>query len=211
MNVIGNKLRSVSVIISTALQQSNTRGYAAVKKLPVEWVRPVAPSCTSKEKSGDLGLDFNVKPEDTIFKYENSKELENIDDELVKKMVSVEFNRGRDSTKLEIEKAINMSKRHILDRTSMEVQFGIMTARILKFQEILEKFPYNKRIKVICKELIEKRQKSLKKLRERDYACFEYILERFNIVFHPAVRPEHYHRVEKNGVQKLYYKNISIS
>lgn len=49
----------------------------------------------------------------------------------------------------------------------------------------MERFPYDKRLKVKLKQLIEKRKKHLKYLRKWDYKKFEWILEQLNIVYKP--------------------------
>lgn len=58
-----------------------------------------------------------------------------------------------------------------------------MTAEILQLQEIIQSNPQDKKKKVFLKELIEKRNKYLKILRKWDYKCFEWILEKLNLVY----------------------------
>lgn len=57
------------------------------------------------------------------------------------------------------------------------------TARIRRMQPIMDKYPRNKRMKVILKELIDKRKKYLTKLRRWDYKRFEWILEKLDLVY----------------------------
>ena len=58
-----------------------------------------------------------------------------------------------------------------------------MTSQILRLQQHYEKLPYEKRGKVRLKELIEKRKKYLKEIRNKDYPLFEYLIEKLNIVY----------------------------
>lgn len=60
-----------------------------------------------------------------------------------------------------------------------------MTVQILQLQEHQEKFRNNVKTKVMLKELIEKRKRLLKILRDQDYPRFEFLLKRLNIVYHP--------------------------
>lgn len=77
-----------------------------------------------------------------------------------------------------------------------------MTATIRRFQEHMEKFPRDKRIKVELKELIDKRKKFLKYLRRWDYKRFEWILEKLDLVFKP--HPPAYHWItRKESLVKL--------
>ncbi|XP_014214438.1 28S ribosomal protein S15, mitochondrial [Copidosoma floridanum] len=209
MNATVKTFRCLSVFIGNTVRNTlptSTRGYAIQRKIPVTWIRPTRPTCYSKEKSGDGGLDFDVKPEDCISHLKEAKELEDADD-IVKKLVSVEFNGGKSLQRRKIEKAMNMVYRHNQDRGSTEVRFARMTARILRLQNYLETEPHDKKAKNACKELIEKRQKLLKKLRERDYPCFEYILERLNLTFRPGIRPEHRYRAERKSSTKKILQN----
>ena len=66
----------------------------------------------------------------------------------------------------------------------------MLTVEILQLQEHMEKNKKNSTTKVFLKEMIEKRKRWLKKLRVQDYARFEYLLERLNLVYHPLPLPE---------------------
>lgn len=77
-----------------------------------------------------------------------------------------------------------------------------MTAKIRLEQNYLEKCPRNVTRKVQLKELVEKRKKYLKYLRRRDYACFEWILEKLDLLYKPP--PPLYHAItRKESLQKL--------
>lgn len=77
-----------------------------------------------------------------------------------------------------------------------------MTVTIRRFQEHMENFPRDKKIKVDLKELIDKRKKFLKYLRRWDYKRFEWVLEKLDLVFKP--HPPNYHWItRKESLVKL--------
>lgn len=72
--ILRNRLKIVRSLVDNFSQ--TTRNFAAPKKLPVEWIRPPKVSCISPEKSGDLGLKFDIAPSDPIYNFDKSTELE---------------------------------------------------------------------------------------------------------------------------------------
>lgn len=63
-------------------------------------------------------------------------------------------------------------------------------------------YPRNKKMKVLVKELIDKRKKFLKYLRRWDYARFEYMLKKMDIIYKPA--PSIFHWItRKESLVKL--------
>lgn len=72
--ILRNRFKIMSCVVDNF--SKITRNYAAPKKLPVEWIRPEKVSCISPEKSGDLGLSFNLTPNDPIDEFNKSSELE---------------------------------------------------------------------------------------------------------------------------------------
>lgn len=85
-----------------------------------------------------------------------------------------------------------------------------MTATIRRFQEHMEKFPRDRTIKIILKEMIDKRKKYLKFLRRWDYRRFEWVLEKLDLVYKPP--PAEFHWItRKESLQKLtdlYCENL---
>lgn len=53
-------------------------------------------------------------------------------------------------------------------------------------QEYMKEHPRNKVVKVFLIELIDKRKKQLRLLRNWDYRRFEWILESLNLVYKPV-------------------------
>lgn len=77
-----------------------------------------------------------------------------------------------------------------------------MTVTIRRNQEYIAQHPHDKRNKQRLKELIEKRKKYLKILRKQDYRCFEWILEKLDLVYKPP--PDKFHWItRKESLQKL--------
>ncbi|KAJ8971068.1 hypothetical protein NQ314_000900 [Rhamnusium bicolor] len=80
---------------------------------------------------------------------------------------------------------------------------GIRVIRAL--QEVMERFPRNKKLKVKLKELIDKRKKHLKYLRRWDYKRFEWLLETLDIVY--KAPPSKFHWItRRESLQKLTQK-----
>lgn len=93
-------------------------------------------------------------------------------------------------------------QRHEQDYKSAESRLAHMTARIRSLQEVMEKFPRNKRMKVQLKEKIDKRKRFLRILRRQDYKKFEWVLEKLDLVYKDY--PEAYFRIErKASLRKL--------
>lgn len=77
-----------------------------------------------------------------------------------------------------------------------------MTAKIRSLQDVMEKYPRNKVLKVILKEKIERRKKFLMYVRRWDYRRYEWLLEKLDLVI--KENPEEYIRVErKASLRKL--------
>lgn len=77
-----------------------------------------------------------------------------------------------------------------------------MTANIRSLQEYLEKYPRNKKMQVVSKELIDKRKKFMRHLRKWDYKRFEWILEKLDLIY--KAYPSYYHWItRKESLVKL--------
>lgn len=76
------------------------------------------------------------------------------------------------------------------------------TVQIRGMQDCMERFPQNKVVKVMLKELIDKRKRHLRYLRRWDYKRFEWILEKLDLVYKPY--PAKFHWItRKESLQKL--------
>lgn len=180
------------------------RNYAFKSDLKIKWVRPTKIPSYNAEQSGDLEPMLNVDKSKPVLAFRNSKELENAD-EIVKKLFSLEFAPRKHITEVYYGEIISKVKSHPYDVSSDEVKIAAWTGMIRAYQEIMERFPRNKKMKVFLKELIDTRKKYLKYMRKRDYKKFEWLLEVLNIVYKPP--PNHFHWVtRKESLQKLTNK-----
>ncbi|XP_076758323.1 28S ribosomal protein S15, mitochondrial [Xylocopa sonorina] len=186
-----------------------SRGAATVEDYKINWKRPPRVPIYDPKKSGDVGLPVTIKPTDFKKYYQNSKEWEDADD-LVKKMFSIAFQPGKDFVSLQREKTMELVKRHICDRGSMEVKIALLTSHIPHLLKVIEEHPRNGKVKTILKETVEKRNKYLRILRSYDYRRFEWVLERLNLVYVPEPRkPQMVSR--KDSIRRLtknYCKDI---
>lgn len=70
-----------------------------------------------------------------------------------------------------------------------------MTAKIRSLQDVMEQYPRNKKMKVVLKELIDRRKKFLFYVRRWDYRRYEWLLEKLDLVI--KENPDEYSRVER--------------
>lgn len=178
-----------------------SRHYAFKSDLKIKWVRPEKIPCFKPEKSGDMQPMRAFAGNEILKDYCNSKELETAD-ETVRNHFTIEHNRRREMLENFKEEMVRRVQRHDLDYGSIEAKLGLMTAQIRSLQEVMEKFPRESRTKVYLKELIDKRKKFLRYLRQWDYRRFEYVLEKLDLVYKPA--PSHFHWItRKESLRKL--------
>lgn len=178
-----------------------SREYAFKSELKIKWVRPEKVSCILPAKSGDQSGVPKIDEKQILPEFRGSNELEDAN-EMVKSLYQLENNRSKYSAEVYREMLVREVQRHSLDFKSMESKLAQMTGRIRTLQSILEKYPRNKRQKVVCKELIEKRKKFLKYLRRWDYKRFEWILEKLDLIYKPP--PTEFHWItRKESLKKL--------
>ncbi|EFA03294.1 small ribosomal subunit protein uS15m [Tribolium castaneum] len=184
-----------------ALTLKSARTYAFKSDLKIKWVRPEKIPCIKPEKSGDLEAMMKIDLSQPQLPFRGSKELETAD-ETVKKLFSLEYAPRRKLTQVYGYEMKQLVKRHEFDTGSVEVQIARWTAIIRAYQDLMEKFPRNKVMKVVLKEMIDRRKKKLKYLRRWDYKRFEWLLEALKIVYKPP--PDHFHWItRKESLRKL--------
>lgn len=172
----GAKLKNVYMLGGYVNHNFTTIGHNKIK-----WERPKKLSFSDPKKTGDLGLDITAKPNEYVWRFEKSKELQDADD-LVKRMFTLEFNPKKETNKLKRNKIIALVKRHVCDKGSAEVKIAGMTSAIHDLQSYMKEQPRNGRAKEVLKELIDKRAKYLRHLRSWDYPRYEWVLEQLNLV-----------------------------
>lgn len=191
------------------LIRTNSAVYHVVRsfksELKIKWIRPPKIPCIKPEKSGDLKQFPPVDIKQFPLEFQDSEELKTAD-ELVKRVFSLEFTRRKNRAELVKSNVIDSVKQHELDRSSAESKIAAMTAQIRYLQQVMEDFPRDKRCKVCLKELIDKRKKRLKFLRQWDYKRFEWLLEKLDLVYKPP--PSHFHWItRKDSLRKLTDKH----
>ncbi|XP_018315855.1 28S ribosomal protein S15, mitochondrial [Mycetomoellerius zeteki] len=185
-----------------------SRKYATtIADYKITWVRPEKVSYLSSEKSGDQGLEIDVKSSDFGKIYNELPELKNASD-IVKKMFTLQFLPRKETINVRRDKILELVQRHKLDRNSPEATIAIMTNDIYQLQEYLTEYPKNMKMKVQLLETIAKRKKMLKFLRQCDYRRFEWILEKLNLVYKPV--PELPHQItRKDSLRRLTEKHCN--
>lgn len=179
------------------------RNYAFKSDLNIKWVRPTKIPCYKPEKSGDLSPLQEVPKSTVQLEFQQSKELVTAND-LVKRLFTLEFAPRWKSTQVTIKDTVDLVRRHELDKGSMEARIARWTGAIRSLQEVMERFPRNKHVKVRLKELIDKRKKHLKYLRKWDYKRFEWLLEKLDIVYKPVPDYNLWHQVtRKDSLRRL--------
>ncbi|KAF6204975.1 hypothetical protein GE061_019142 [Apolygus lucorum] len=165
--------------------------------LPIKWVRPEKIPCYKPEKSGDLEpvMELDVKSL-TPLEFRDSEELKSADEQ-VKRLFTLEFFPYTKTREVLKEEYMSKVKRHLLDESSPEARISRFTANIRALQAQYEKNPRNKEMKVRLKQKIDKRKRLLLELREQDYKCYEYLLEKLNLEYKPYPPKTVYMRVER--------------
>lgn len=169
--------------------------------LNIKWIRPQKVPFVKPERSGDLQPFLEIDKAERPLIFQNSEELRTADD-IVKRLFTLEFWPQKETIQAALKKYTDSVKRHELDEVSLEAKIARLTMIIRRLQQHIEDHPYDRRNKVVLKELIEKRTKRLKELRRSDYKCFEWVLENLSLIYKP--RPPAGERVErKRSLRRL--------
>ncbi|XP_067367432.1 small ribosomal subunit protein uS15m isoform X1 [Channa argus] len=121
-------------------------------------------------------------------------------DDLVKRLLSLELASHSEKLQLKKEQLIAKVQRDENDRTSVEVQVAILTARIRNYQEHLQKHHKDKANKRRMLMAIDQRKKLLKHLRLVRYDAFEKVCEQLGITY--TFPPEYYRRTTRRWLAK---------
>lgn len=125
--------------------------------------------------------------------------------DVVKKLLTLEFANHSEKLRLKEEQLIAKVQRDENDRSSTEVKVAILTARIRNFQEHLHKHPKDKANKRWMLMTIDKRKKQLKFLRRTRYDSFEKVCKELGITY--TFPPEYYRRVTRRWLAKKAFCN----
>ncbi|XP_077287002.1 28S ribosomal protein S15, mitochondrial [Arctopsyche grandis] len=170
----------------------------------IKWIRPERPPCFAPgpNGSGDVAPVVNPSPDVFAVPFQQSKSLLEADD-MVKTIFSIDIQGSRAKHQVIIKNYLDLVKCHELDKYSPEAKIAKKTARIRYLQEHLEKCPLDKGLKIKCKELIDKRNKSLKLLRRTDYKKYEWILEKLDLVFKAPAEDRYEDVTRKKSLMRL--------
>ncbi|XP_072249953.1 small ribosomal subunit protein uS15m [Leuresthes tenuis] len=121
-------------------------------------------------------------------------------DDLVKRLLSLELASHSEKLQLKKEQLIAKVQRDENDRSSVEVQVAILTARIRNYQEHLHKHHKDKANKRRMLMAVDRRKKLLKNLRLVSYDTFERVCEQLSITY--TFPPEYYRRLTRRWQAK---------
>ncbi|KAG6448821.1 28S ribosomal protein S15, mitochondrial [Manduca sexta] len=167
----------------------------------IKWVRPEYKPSYDPEKSGDLEGVPQISKSSLGQDYALSEEMKNAS-EAVQKLFSVAFLGQKEYHTLVRKELMDRVKRHQYDECTAETRIARLTGQIRYLQEYMEKYPRNNKMKKVVQEIIDKRKKLLKYLRQYDYKKFEWLLEKLNIEY--KAHPDSYHKLSrKESLRKL--------
>lgn len=121
-------------------------------------------------------------------------------DDVVKRLLSLEFASQTEKLQLKMEQLIAKVQRDENDRTSVEVQVAVLTAKIRNYQEHLVKHHKDKANKRRMLMAIDRRKKLLKNLRSVRYDAFEKVCEQLGITY--SFPPLYYRRATRRWIAK---------
>ncbi|KAM9723899.1 small ribosomal subunit protein uS15m [Menidia menidia] len=121
-------------------------------------------------------------------------------DDIVKRLLSLELASHKEKLQLKKEQLIAKVQRDESDRSSVEVQVAILTARIRNYQEHLQKHHKDKANKRWMLMAMDRRKKLLKNLRLVRYDAFEKVCEQLGISY--SFPPEYYRRATRRWQAK---------
>lgn len=152
-----------------------------------------------KRKTGPVSQLSDLPP--TMLKMEYAAvPLAQTTDDLVKRILSLELASHSDKLQIKKEQLIAKVRRDEHDRSSVEVQVAILTARIRNYQEHLLKHHKDKANKRRMLMAIDRRKKILKNLRLVHYDAFEKVCEQLGITY--TFSPEYYRRATRRWKAK---------
>ncbi|KAM3614088.1 uncharacterized protein V6R79_009958 [Siganus canaliculatus] len=121
-------------------------------------------------------------------------------DDVVKRLLSLELASHSEKLHLKKEQLVAKVQRDESDRSSVEVQVALLTAKIRNYQEHLQKHHKDKANKRRMLMAIDRRKKLLKNLRLVHYDAFEKVCEQLGITY--TFPPEYYRRATRRWLAK---------
>jgi len=187
---------------ATALLLTSTRRISLYRKIVIKpheithdfykhlrWVQPEMLRPWHPQRSCDLRPLDKVDPTWLRLEYRPFADvLEKLPEEH-KKLFTVQYGHRKDGIAIIKEETVSLVRRHVYDQGSPEFKVARYTVMIRDYQV---KFATDRAVMFCgrdrkkCKELIDKRKKWLRRIRERDYKLFEWIIELLGIIYKPV-------------------------
>lgn len=163
-------------------------------------VPPPVRHYTVKKKQEELQSQLSDLPPEMLKMGYSAVPIAQMTDDVVKKLLSLELASNSEKLQLKKEQLIAKVQRDENDRSSMEVQVAILTARIRNYQEHVQKHHKDKANKRRMLMAIDRRKKLLKHLRLLHYDAFEKVCEQLGITY--TFPPEYYRRATRRWLAK---------
>ncbi|KPP68923.1 28S ribosomal protein S15, mitochondrial-like [Scleropages formosus] len=202
-------LRCSSFVLSKCVLQPGLLTLSAKRGLPpLPLLRPLTPessSCFTRRRCRDSDprtQDGHVPPSQLddlppmMLKKDYAEvPLINTSDDLVKRLLSLEFACHRDKLRLKEDQLVAKVRRDEHDRSSTEVKVALLTAQIRNYHEHLQTHPKDKANKRRMLMAIDRRKKYLKYLRFTRYSTFESVCQKLDITY--TLPPAYYRRLTR--------------
>ncbi|KAI7806286.1 28S ribosomal protein S15, mitochondrial [Triplophysa rosa] len=182
---------------SSYMNWTLARNYKGDETFPKQQVRQYARAVRKKQEFPSQLQD--LPPSMLKLEYASVPLAHTVDD-VVKKLLTLEFASHSEKLRMKEEELIAKVQRDENDRTSTEVKVAILSARIRNFQEHLHKHPKDKANKRWMLMSIDIRKKKLKFLRRTRYDAFEKVCKELDITY--TFPPEYYRRVTRRWLAK---------
>ncbi|KAK4306306.1 hypothetical protein Pmani_021857 [Petrolisthes manimaculis] len=200
----GNLTRTQLLLIADGRHETRC-GYAMKQELTengIIWRRPEHLPAWHPKKSGELKtptpLDLTRLRKDVLPAASMMEEV----NEVTQQLLSLKFARSSEHSKVEKQDVLCQIRRHKYDCGSIEARIGMLTVKIRRLQDKMFVCKKNALERVHLQETIDRRNKLLRKLRNHDYKCFEWLIEKLEILHRPFPDPTE-RRSRKRSLRKL--------
>ncbi|KAL0281279.1 UNVERIFIED_CONTAM: hypothetical protein PYX00_002314 [Menopon gallinae] len=157
-----------------------SRNITSIEK--VNWVKPQKVSSLHPSKSGDLEPFEMPSGNQFIECYRNSETLKNAN-ENVQKIFKMYNQSQQYKTEAYRKAMMDRVRSHQLDESSDEVKLARLTAQVRIYQYFAKLKSSKGKYRRILNSLIHRRRRGLRKLREKDYKKYEWLLEKLDLKY----------------------------
>ncbi|CAG0901259.1 unnamed protein product [Darwinula stevensoni] len=156
-------------------------------KVKVHWEIPKGVKKYAPEDTGDLEV-FTPNFQDSYPVWLQGCKLLETADETTKELLSLNYSKAPDQYESYQMNLSQRVQRHKLDLDSPEVQIAKMTARLRWLQWLMctaEKRRCKNQFRGAVRKLMDQRRQALEMMRLSDYKCYEWVLEKLQIIHKP--------------------------